>query len=64
MMVAINIIIKQKKLPKVQVWVKELRKMLGDKVCLRIVGNKLDLEKDRNVPIEMAERLNILNFLI
>ncbi|CAG5084580.1 Similar to RAB21: Ras-related protein Rab-21 (Bos taurus) [Cotesia congregata] len=40
---------------KVKSWVKELKKMLGDDVCLAIAGNKVDLEKDRNVPIEEAE---------
>lgn len=30
-------------LTKVKVWVKELRKMLGNNVCLAIVGNKVDL---------------------
>jgi len=34
--------------------VKELRRILGDKVILAIVGNKIDLDKDRNVPIEDA----------
>ncbi|KAH0534836.1 ras-related protein Rab-21 [Cotesia glomerata] len=40
---------------KVKSWVKELKKMLGDDVCLAIAGNKVDLEKDRNVSIEKAE---------
>lgn len=40
---------------KVKNWVKELRKMLGDDVCLCIVGNKTDLEKDRAVPVAEAE---------
>ncbi|XP_074115539.1 RAS oncogene family member Rab21 [Cotesia typhae] len=40
---------------KVKSWVKELKKMLGDDVCLAIAGNKVDLEKDRNVSIEEAE---------
>jgi len=39
---------------KVQNWVKELRRILGEKVTLAIVGNKTDLEKDRNVPVEEA----------
>jgi len=34
--------------------VKELRRILGEKVTLAIVGNKTDLEKDRNVPVEEA----------
>jgi len=34
---------------KVKNWVKELKKMLGDDICLCIAGNKIDLEKDRNV---------------
>ncbi|CAG9770410.1 unnamed protein product [Ceutorhynchus assimilis] len=40
---------------KVKTWVKELRKMLGREVCLAIVGNKIDLEKDRTVPVQEAE---------
>lgn len=40
---------------KVQSWVKELRKMLGNDICLRIVGNKTDLEKQRHVSLEEAE---------
>ena len=30
-------------------WIKELKRMLGDKVTLCIVGNKIDLEKQRTV---------------
>jgi len=40
---------------KVKTWVKELKKMLGSDVCLVIVGNKTDLDKDRNVSLEDAE---------
>lgn len=40
---------------KVKNWVKELKKMLGSAVCLTIAGNKIDLEKDRNVSNEVAE---------
>ncbi|KAK0088990.1 hypothetical protein PV325_009873 [Microctonus aethiopoides] len=40
---------------KVKNWVKELKKMLGSEICLAIAGNKIDLEKDRNVSIEDAE---------
>jgi Ras-related protein Rab-21 len=29
--------------------------MLGSEICLVIAGNKMDLEKDRNVAIEEAE---------
>ncbi|CAG0888386.1 unnamed protein product [Cyprideis torosa] len=39
---------------KVKNWVKELRKMLGPEVCLAIVGNKTDLEKQRVVPVQDA----------
>lgn len=41
---------------KVKNWVKELRKMLGTDICLVIVGNKSDLEKDRTVDLEEAEK--------
>lgn len=40
---------------RIKSWVKELRKMLGTDICLAIVGNKTDLEKDRNVTLEDAE---------
>ncbi|EDV19728.1 Ras-related protein Rab-21 [Trichoplax sp. H2] len=40
---------------KVKKWVKELRKMLGNEICLCIVGNKIDLEKDRTVHVTRAE---------
>ena len=36
-------------------WVKELKKILGSDICLFIAGNKVDLEKERNVTIEEAE---------
>jgi len=40
---------------KVKNWVKELKKMLGSDICLIIAGNKIDLEKQRTVPVEEAE---------
>ncbi|KAF6200959.1 hypothetical protein GE061_005406 [Apolygus lucorum] len=40
---------------KVKNWVKELKKMLGSEICLSIAGNKVDLDKERNVPVEVAE---------
>ncbi|XP_022527246.1 ras-related protein Rab-21 isoform X2 [Astyanax mexicanus] len=40
---------------KVKNWVKELRKMLGNDICLCIVGNKIDLDKERHVSVEEAE---------
>jgi len=30
--------------------------MLGSEICLVIAGNKVDLEKDRTVSVEDAER--------
>jgi len=42
-------------LQKVKMWVKELRKMLGTDISLVIVGNKTDLEKDRQVSFEEAD---------
>merc|ERR1719397_1556544 len=41
---------------KVQSWVKELKKMLGSDISLVIAGNKVDLEKNRNVDRAAAER--------
>lgn len=40
---------------RVQNWVKELRKMLGYDIVLAIAGNKVDLERNRVVPVEKAE---------
>ncbi|GAB6028642.1 Ras-protein Rab-21 [Chamberlinius hualienensis] len=40
---------------KVKNWVKELKRVLGNEVCLAIAGNKVDLEKQRTVPIAEAE---------
>eukprot|EP00033_Pygsuia_biforma_P001936 GCRY01002158.1.p1 GENE.GCRY01002158.1~~GCRY01002158.1.p1 ORF type:complete len:203 (+),score=32.27 GCRY01002158.1:165-773(+) len=40
---------------KVKNWVKELRKIVGNDINLFIVGNKSDLEKNRNVKREAAE---------
>jgi len=40
---------------KVKMWVKELRKMLGSSVELCIVGNKIDMEKQRHVQASAAE---------
>ncbi|GAU97671.1 hypothetical protein RvY_08927 [Ramazzottius varieornatus] len=41
---------------KVKNWVKELKKMLGTDIMLTIIGNKTDLEKQRNVSVETAEQ--------
>lgn len=40
---------------KVKNWVKELKKMLGNDIALCIAGNKIDMEKERHVPVEDAE---------
>lgn len=40
---------------KVKNWVKELRKMLGNDIALCIVGNKVDLENDRHIDVQVAE---------
>ncbi len=37
-----------------KVWVKELRKMVGQDIVLSLVGNKSDLERSRTVPKEAA----------
>ena len=39
---------------KVQKWVKELRKIVGNDIVIAIAGNKIDLEKDRNVEVDKA----------
>lgn len=37
--------------------------MLGSEICLVIAGNKIDLEKDRTVSVEDAEKY-IYNFFL
>eukprot|EP01105_Mastigella_eilhardi_P014582 TRINITY_DN3317_c0_g4_i1.p1 TRINITY_DN3317_c0_g4~~TRINITY_DN3317_c0_g4_i1.p1 ORF type:complete len:205 (-),score=72.51 TRINITY_DN3317_c0_g4_i1:261-875(-) len=41
---------------RVQNWVKELRQMLGTDILLVIAGNKCDLERQRSVSTEEAEK--------
>jgi Ras-related protein Rab-21 len=33
----------------VKAWVKELKKILGNDIAVAIAGNKIDMEKNRNV---------------
>ncbi|XP_042240785.1 ras-related protein Rab-21-like [Homarus americanus] len=40
---------------KVKNWVRELRRMLGNDICLVIAGNKIDMEKERHVSQEEAD---------
>jgi Ras-related protein Rab-21 len=40
---------------KVRKWVKELRKIVGNDIIIVIAGNKIDLEKQKNVPEEEAK---------
>eukprot|EP00560_Eucampia_antarctica_P003271 CAMPEP_0197840298 /NCGR_PEP_ID=MMETSP1437-20131217/45527_1 /TAXON_ID=49252 ORGANISM="Eucampia antarctica, Strain CCMP1452" /NCGR_SAMPLE_ID=MMETSP1437 /ASSEMBLY_ACC=CAM_ASM_001096 /LENGTH=176 /DNA_ID=CAMNT_0043449891 /DNA_START=1071 /DNA_END=1601 /DNA_ORIENTATION=+ len=41
-----------------QIWVKELRKMVGgeDQICIALLGNKSDMEASRNVNRTQAEQ--------
>ena len=41
-------------------WIRELRRMLGDNIVVCIVGNKIDLEKNRTVSQRDAERSVVL----
>ena len=41
---------------KVKNWVKELRKIVGSEITIIIAGNKIDLEKNRNVDEAEAVR--------
>ena len=41
---------------KVQKWVKELRKIVGQDIIIVIAGNKIDLEKQKNVPEDEAKQ--------
>lgn len=51
---------------KVKQWVKELRKMVGNELVIAIAGNKIDLEKSRNVyeqeAIKYAESVGASHF--
>ena len=51
---------------KVKNWVKELRKIVGNDIILVIAGNKIDLEKNRNVDeqeaIKYAESVGAIHF--
>ena len=40
---------------KVRVWLKELRKFVGESISVCVVGNKIDLERDRKVNKQEAE---------
>lgn len=40
---------------RVQNWVKELKKIVGESIVLAIVGNKCDRERERVVSLEEAE---------
>jgi Ras-related protein Rab-21 len=41
---------------KVKMWIKELRKVVGDDISIAIAGNKGDMEKNRAVPVAKAEQ--------
>lgn len=36
---------------KIKIWIKELKKVLGNDISIIIVGNKIDMAKDRVVPL-------------
>jgi small GTP-binding protein len=40
---------------KVKIWLKELHQVVGDGIPIVIVGNKVDLERERKVPAKEAE---------
>ncbi|CAJ0572330.1 unnamed protein product, partial [Mesorhabditis spiculigera] len=46
----------QRSFERVKVWVRELQRALGDTAVLLVVGNKLDLDKERTVPRAEAEQ--------
>ena len=48
---------------KVRKWVKELKKIVGNDIILAIAGNKIDLEKNRQVNEEEALKFIIIIFL-
>ena len=41
---------------KVKMWLKELRKVVGDSICIVICGNKADMEKQRDMDSAVAEQ--------
>lgn len=36
---------------KIKIWIKELKKVLGQDISIIIVGNKIDMERERVVPL-------------
>ena len=41
---------------KVKMWIRELKKVVGDNIQIVICGNKSDMEKDRDVPVDFADK--------
>jgi small GTP-binding protein len=41
---------------KVKMWIRELKKVVGDNIQIVICGNKSDMEKDRDVAVDFAEK--------
>ena len=41
---------------KVRVWLRELHQVVGDRIAVVVVGNKIDLERDRKVSKQDAEQ--------
>ncbi|CAJ0605520.1 unnamed protein product [Cylicocyclus nassatus] len=45
----------QRSFERAKIWLKELQRALGDSVVIMIIGNKLDLARNRTVPLEEAQ---------
>jgi Ras-related protein Rab-21 len=41
---------------KVKMWIRELKKVVGDNIQIVICGNKSDMEKDRDVAVDFADK--------
>ncbi len=43
-------------------WIKELRRIVGEDIAVCIVGNKIDLEKNRTVQTKEAEKYVVVTY--
>ena len=51
-------ITKEKTFEGIKNWVKQIKETVSSRVCVALVGNKIDQEKDRKVPKEEGEKLS------
>ena len=51
-------ITKEKTFEGIKNWIKQIKDTVSSRVCVALVGNKIDQEKDRKVPKEEGEKLS------